>query len=474
MRNFSMTINGEQVSAAESLSVINPATEEAFARCALGSREHVELAVQAASRAFKPWSALEDSVRVDKINALASLLEANMAELTQLVTQETGKPVNGLNGIGSIMEVGASVAWTQYTGSLSLSNEIIEDSEIAKVEVVRQPLGVVASITPWNWPLMIAIWHVIPALRAGNTVVMKPSPLTPIATLRFVELANSILPPGVLNVITGDADVGETLVTHPGVSKIVFTGSTQTGKHIMQSASASLKRLTLELGGNDAGIVFPDAKVENIAEKLFTAAFHNNGQTCACLKRLYVHESLFDDVCIALTKMAQAVKVGDGMLDEAQLGPLQNEVQFNKVCQLVQESVENGATVLAGGKPIEGKGYFFEPTILIDVHNGMPIVDEEQFGPVLPIIKYSDIEQAIQFANASPYGLGASLWTSDVEQAQRVAQDIESGSVWINDHGAIQPNAPFGGVKQSGLGVEFGEYGLHEYVSLKTVKVCKA
>ncbi|KJY82786.1 aldehyde dehydrogenase [Vibrio galatheae] len=473
MRHFSTVLNGSIISDGSILSVVNPATSEIFATYNQGRSEHVDLAVEAADEAFKTWKALPDTERVEKINALASLLESNMPELIQLVTQETGKPINGLNGVGSIMEVGASIAWTQYTGTLSLSNDLLEDSDAAHVEVVRQPLGVVASITPWNWPLMIAIWHVIPALRAGNTVVIKPSPLTPISTLRFVELANTILPPGVLNVVVGEGDVGQALTSHPKVSKIVFTGSTATGKHIMQSASSSLKRLTLELGGNDAGIVLPDADVDNIIEKLFTAAFHNNGQTCACLKRLYVHESIYDKVCQLLAERAKSVKVGNGLEEDIELGPLQNELQFNKVKQLVEQAVQDGARVLAGGQPIEGVGYFYQPTVLADVTNGMSIVDEEQFGPVLPIIKFSNVDQAIELANDSPYGLGASIWSSDVNQAQQIAQLIESGSVWINDHGAIQPNAPFGGLKQSGLGVEFGEYGLHEYVSLKTVKVCK-
>lgn len=473
MRNFPITIDGKVTFDGEIKSVINPATREVFATYPQGSSEHVELAVEAADRAFKTWKDLPDAERVEKINALASLLETHMSELTQLVTQETGKPIGGLNGVGSTMEVGASIAWTQYTSTLSLSNDLLEDSDVARVEVVRQPLGVVASITPWNWPLMIAIWHIIPALRAGNTVVIKPSPLTPISTLRFVELANTILPPGVLNVVVGEGDVGQTLTSHPKVSKIVFTGSTETGKQIMQSASASLKRLTLELGGNDAGIVLPDADVENIIEKLFTAAFHNNGQTCACLKRLYVHESIYDKVCSLLAERAKTVKVGNGLEEGIELGPLQNEQQFNKAKHLVDQAVQNGALVLAGGKSIEGEGYFYEPTVLAGVTNGMSIVDEEQFGPVLPIIKYSNVDQAIEFANDSPYGLGASIWSGDVTTAQQIAQRIESGSVWINDHGAIQPNAPFGGAKQSGLGVEFGEYGLQEYVSLKTVKVCK-
>jgi acyl-CoA reductase-like NAD-dependent aldehyde dehydrogenase len=390
-----------------------------------------------------------------------------------LVTQETGKPLTGLNGIGSGMEVGGAIAWTQVTASLNLPVDVIQDDDVALVEVHRKPLGVVASITPWNWPLMIAIWHIIPALRAGNTVVIKPSPLTPLSTLRFVELANTVLPPGVLNVVTGAESVGAAISAHPDINKIIFTGSTTTGKKIMESGAGNLKRLTLELGGNDAGIVLADVDVKAMAPKLFAAAFHNNGQTCACLKRLYVHETIYDEVCNELVALAKSVKVGNGLDEGIELGPVQNLAQLEKVQELANDAKLNGAKFLVGGSPGAGNGFFYPPTIVADISDGSRLVDEEQFGPILPVIKYSDIDEVIARSNNNPSGLGGSIWSSDAELAKSLASRMETGSVWINDHGSIQPNAPFGGVKQSGIGVEFGQYGLEEYTSLQTIKVCK-
>jgi acyl-CoA reductase-like NAD-dependent aldehyde dehydrogenase len=473
MHQYNMTIDGKDVSSQQKCDVVNPATGEVFAQCAMGDTETLDLAVKAARKAFPSWSQISDGQKVEKVNALASVLEANMPELMALVTQETGKPMAGLNGIGSGMEVGGAIAWTQVTASLNLPVDVIQDDDVALVEVHRKPLGVVASITPWNWPLMIAIWHIIPALRAGNTVVIKPSPLTPLSTLRFVELANTVLPPGVLNIVTGAESVGAAISTHPDINKIVFTGSTSTGKKIMQSAAGNLKRLTLELGGNDAGIVLADVDVKVMAPKLFVAAFHNNGQTCACLKRLYVHETIYDEVCKELVALAKSVKVGNGMDDGVELGPVQNLLQLQKVQELADDARSTGANILVGGSVRDGKGFFFPPTIVADIADGSRLVDEEQFGPILPVIKYSDIDEVIQRSNQNPSGLGGSIWSSDAELAKSLAARMETGSVWINDHGSIQPNAPFGGVKQSGIGVEFGQYGLEEYTSLQTIKVCK-
>ncbi|MGI9285083.1 MAG: aldehyde dehydrogenase family protein, partial [Pseudomonadales bacterium] len=291
MLNLDMYINGKAAKGNATFQVVNPATGAAFAEVQQGNPDLVEQAVAAAKAAFAGWSATPDEERKAACHKLAGVLEANMPELMELVTKESGKPMGGLNGIGSGMEVGGAMAWTQYTAELQLPVDVVQDNDVARIEVHRKPLGVIASITPWNWPLMIAIWHVIPALRTGNTVIIKPSPYTPVSTIRFVELAQEVLPPGVFNVITGEGDVGAALTTHPDIAKIVFTGSTPTGRKIMESASASLKRLTLELGGNDAGIVLPDVNVKETAPKIFTACFHNNGQTCAALKRLYVHES---------------------------------------------------------------------------------------------------------------------------------------------------------------------------------------
>ncbi len=475
MEKYSMTIGGKQVQAVSTFDVINPASGEAFASVPAGTVADLDAAVAAARAAFPAWSRTPDAERKRLVHALAGLLEANAPALMELVTKETGKPLNGLNGVGSGMEVGGSIAWTHVTADLELPVEVIQDNDDARIEVHRKPLGVVASITPWNWPLMIAIWHVMPALRAGNTVVIKPSELTPVATLHFVELANTVLPAGVLNVVSAERDsgVGEAVARHPDINKIVFTGSTPTGRRIMESAAGNLKRLTLELGGNDAGIVLPDVDPKGVAAKLFGVTFHNNGQTCACLKRLYVHESIYEELCQELARLAREAVVGDGLLAETQLGPVQNRKQLDYVAALVEDAKARGARVLSGGTPRSGKGYFYEPTVLADVTDGMRVVDEEQFGPILPIIKYADIDEVISRANDNPNGLGGSVWSNDLARASQLALRLECGTAWINEHGAIQPDAPFGGVKQSGIGVEFGHYGLEEYTTIQTLKIMK-
>lgn len=473
MKTYSMIIAGQPVSACSTFDVINPATGDSFAKAQEGNATHVNQAVAAARAAFPAWSRTPDAERKRLMHAIAAALEANMPELMELVTRETGKPLKGLNHVGSGMEVGGAAAWAHVTADLELPVEVIQDNDDARIEVHRKPLGVVGSITPWNWPLMIAIWHVIPALRAGNTVVIKPSELTPLSTVRFVELANALLPAGVLNVVTGGTEVGVAIARHPGIDKIVFTGSTPTGKSIMKDAAGNLKRLTLELGGNDAGIVLPDVDPKAIATKLFGACFHNNGQTCACLKRLYVHESIYEEVCAELAKIAKQTIVGDGLAEGTQLGPVQNKEQLEIVKELAEDARAHGARFLSGGQVRPGKGYFFEPTVVADISNGVRLVDEEPFGPILPVIKYTDIDEVIARANNSPNGLGGSIWAKDKVKAAELALRLECGTAWVNEHGAIQPNAPFGGVKQSGIGVEFGRYGLEEYTSIQTLKIMK-
>lgn len=473
MQSYPMIINGQPVLTEALLDVINPATGRPFAQVAAGDAQHAELAIAAAKAAFPGWSRRPDAERRELLHVLAGLLETHMPELMQLVTQESGKPLDGLNHVGSGMEVGGAMVWTRATAALDIPVDLIQDNEQARVEVHRKPLGVVASITPWNWPLMIAIWHIMPALRAGNTVVIKPASLTPVATLRFIALANQVLPAGVLNVITGDREVGGVLTSHPDVAKVVFTGSTPTGRHIMSSAAPTLKRLTLELGGNDAGIVLPDADPKAIAPRLFGAAFHNNGQTCACLKRLFVHESIYEELCAELARLAREVVVGDGLKPETQLGPVQNPAQRLLVHGLVEEARAKGARVLAGGEFLAGEGFFYAPTVIADACEGMRVVDEEQFGPVLPVIRYRSVEQALEQANRGENGLGGSVWSGNLALATEIAQRLECGTAWVNDHGALQPDAPFGGIKQSGLGTEFGLYGLEEFMNLQTVKVVK-
>ncbi|PCI47906.1 MAG: aldehyde dehydrogenase [Alphaproteobacteria bacterium] len=463
---YNLYINGASVATENHMDIFNPATGELLGKCPVATKQQLDDAVAAATDAFKGWSVVSDADRKAACHAIGKLLEEHAEELARLLTEEQGKP---LNGVGSRFELGGCQAWTHFTADLELPVEVIQDNDEGHVELHRKPLGVVGSITPWNWPLMIAIWHVIPAIRTGNTVVIKPSPFTPLSTLRMIELISGILPKGVLNVVSGRDELGQWMSEHEHIQKIVFTGSCATGGKIMASAAPTLKRLTLELGGNDAGIVLPDVDAKAIAEGLFWGAFINGGQTCAALKRLYVHEDVYEDVCDALTEFARNMPVGNGLDENMVLGPIQNEMQYNKVKGLVEAAVAGGARVLLGANPQEGPGYFYPTTLLADVSDGTRIVDEEQFGPALPIIKYSDIDDAIARANASDNGLGGSIWSNDMDKAKVLASRLECGSVWINKHGMIQPNVPFGGVKGSGIGVEFGVEGLKEYTTIQAV-----
>lgn len=464
--NFMLTIDGFQHGAAQTIPVYDPATGEAFAAAPAASLEQLDAAVKAARRAFAGWSQRSDAERKAAVLQMADIIEANAAELAELTTREQGKP---LGGLGSQWEIGGAIAWTRYTSSLDLPVETIQDDDQAKVTMHRRPIGVVGSITPWNFPVMIAIWHIIPAIQAGNTVVLKPSPNTPLATLRLGELLQTALPPGVLNVVSGQNEIGQAMSEHPGIDKIIFTGSTATGRKVMASGAANLKRLTLELGGNDAGIVLDDVDLDANLERLFWGIFINNGQTCAALKRLYVHDSVYQEVCDRLVAFAAKIVTGNGLDENSHLGPIQNRMQFERVKALVEKAQADGAKALCGGNPTDGPGNFYPVTILADAKDGMPIVDEEQFGPAIPIVRFTDIEDVIARANDSPNGLGGSVWSQDIAKARAIAARLECGSVWINNHGAIRPDAPFGGIKQSGIGVEFAALGLAECTSVQVI-----
>lgn len=471
MSDYGLIINGNKVATEDSFPVINPANEEIVARCPFATRDQLNDAVKVAAEAFKSWSKVPDEERAAACVKMSETITEHAGELARLLTQEQGKP---LSGEGSRFEVGGAAAWAGFTGSLSLPDKIIQDDEKARVVQTRKPIGVVGSITPWNWPLMIAIWHVVPAIRAGNTVVIKPSPYTPLSTLRMVEILNECLPPGVLNCVTGEDELGQWMSEHPDIQKIIFTGSTATGKKVMGSAAGNLKRLTLELGGNDAGIVLDDVDVAAIAPGIIGGAFLNNGQTCAALKRLYVHESIYDELCEKLVEALAGIPMGDGLDEKNLQGPIQNKMQFDKVVALLEDAKENGGRVLCGGEIPDKPGYFMPYTLVADVTDGMRIVDEEQFGPLLPLIKYSDVDDAIRRANASESGLGGSVWSSNTERASEIAVQLECGTAWVNQHGGIAPNIPFGGVKCSGIGVEFAEEGLQEYTTIQIVNISKA
>lgn len=466
MEPMPLVIGGESVHTDSHREIKSPSTGAVVGLMPLASQKDLDRAVRAAAVAFQSWQNSKDAERVDACGRIAGVIEANAEELATLLTLEQGKP---LGGLGSRFEMGGAVAWTRHTGAISLPVEILQDGPEGRVELHRKPIGVVGSITPWNWPVMIACWHIVPAIRAGNTVVIKPSPYTPLSTIRLVQLMNEVLPPGVVNAVTGENEIVAAMSRNPGIAKMTFTGSTATGRRIMESAAPTLKRLTLELGGNDAGIVLPDADPKAIAEGLFWGAFINSGQTCACLKRLYVHDSIYDDVCRELTAYAKNVTMGDGLAETSALGPVQNKMQFDIVSSYVEDARAKGGRVLLGGNPPDGPGFFYPVTLVADVDHGCSLVDNEQFGPALPIIRYRSLAEAIAKANDSPVGLGGSVWSKDIAKAKEVAGQLECGSVWINRHGNIQPNAPFGGVKQSGFGVEFGLEGLKEFTTVQTV-----
>lgn len=464
---YEMTIGGKSVAANSYVDIHNPAhTRQVVGQAPQATAMHLDLAVDAARNAFEIWRHVSDVDRSAACQAISKVISENAEELAELLTKEQGKP---LNGLGSRFEIGGCAAWAGYTASLGLPDKVIEESEEKTVIQSRVPLGVVGSITPWNWPLMIAIWHVVPAIRSGNTVVIKPSPYTPLSTLRMVELINAVLPAGVLNVVSGDNELGALITSHHGVNKLIFTGSIDTGKKVMASAAQRITPVTLELGGNDAGIVLPGTDPAKYAEGLFFGSMINSGQTCAALKRLYVHEDDVENVAQALTAFSENVRLGDGMDENSILGPLQNEMQFEKVIELVDDAKAKGGKILTGGYPVGGDNYFYPVTIITGISDGVRLVDEEQFGTALPIIAYKDVDDAVARANGTQFGLCASVWGDDPIKTADVAGRLEAGTVYVNKHGDIAPNIPFGGIKCSGFGVEFGEEGLAAYTSIKVI-----
>ncbi|WP_067671178.1 aldehyde dehydrogenase family protein [Nocardia miyunensis] len=419
----------------------------------------VDVAVAAAKAAQREWDELGHAVRSKLLHAAADAVDANAEALARLLSREQGKPLDGPN---ARFEVGACVTWLRSAATTVLEPQVLIDSDTDHAVLTYRALGVVAAIGPWNWPLMIAIWQIAPALRMGNTVVVKPSEYTPLSVLALVDVLNEVLPPGVLvPVVSSDREVGARLAAHPDIDKVMFTGSTATGRRIVEASSANLARLTLELGGNDAGIVLPDADPKAIAEDLFWGAFINTGQTCAALKRLYVHESIHDEVIDALAGVVRRMPMGCGLDPGNVLGPLQNAAQFDIVARLVEDAEARGGRVVVGGEPAPELGAnFFRATIIADLTDGVALVDQEQFGPVLPVVRYTDVEDAIASANGLDAGLGASVWSSDRVAARAVAARLRAGTVWINSHGTLHPEVPFGGVKKSGYGLEFGVEGL--------------
>ena len=465
--DFHLLINGKLVAGAGTLDVLNPATGKLLTRCARADKGQLDAAVAAAKNAFPSWSSTTIESRRQALLKIASAFEARSAEFARLLTEEQGKPL-----MHAAYEVGGAIAMIRAFTAMDLPLKILRDNDVERIVQQHAPLGVVAAITPWNFPLILLMIKVAPALLAGNTVVAKPAPTTPLTTLLFGELCAELLPPGVFNVIVDQNDLGGLLTQHPDIAKVAFTGSTATGKKVMASVAGTIKRLTLELGGNDAAIVLDDVNVKDVAAKIFQGAMVNAGQVCLAIKRVYVPESLYEAMCAELVALANAHVVGDGLDAATQMGPLQNKVQFEKVKEFLEDARTNGK-VIAGGHALNRDGYFIAPTIVRDIADDARLVREEQFGPVLPVLKYSDLDDAIARANGTEYGLGGTVWGSDSKRAFEVAQRMASGTVWVNKHLELPPDIPFGGAKQSGFGTEMGQEGLEEFTQSRIINMAK-
>lgn len=464
MIDYKLLINGELVAGNDSIEVLNPATEEVLTRAPVASATQLDEAVVAAQEAFATWSETPWSTRKKKLCQLADRIDENADELALLLTREQGKPLPQAQ-----FEVSVTSGAIRYFASVSFETEAREHAQ-GEYEFRRKPLGVVACITPWNFPMILASNKYAPALITGNTVVVKPAPTTPLTTLAIGHLAHDIFPAGVFNVIADNNDLGASMSSHPGIAKVSFTGSTNTGKLVMKSAANSVKRVTLELGGNDPAIVLADADIEAASTGLATTAFMNAGQVCVAPKRIYVADKIYSKFCSRFSTIVNQLRVGSGEEEGVDIGPLQNRAQYAKVKQIV-ETAEQYGKVIAGGDVPEIPGYFIEPTVIVDIDNEAALVQEEQFGPIVPIVRVSTADEAVALANATVYGLGASIWSEDIDMAKKLGTRLETGTVWINQHMAMGPDLPFCGAKQSGFGVEAGVEGVREYTQIQVMNV---
>ncbi len=465
--NAGLLIDGKLVQGGALLEVVNPATGKVFTTVSRATEQDAKAAVAAAKAAQPGWAALGLGARRELLQRFADELEANAEDLAATLVLEQGKPLAEAR-----QELQFAQAFVRHIAGLSLPVSVVQDDATHRIELHHKPLGVVAAITAWNFPVLIAAYKLAPALLMGNTMVLKPAPTTPVATLQLGTILRDIFPAGVVNVITDANDLGNLLTSHPDVAKVSFTGSTATGKKVMASAGPGLKRITLELGGNDAAIVLDDADVAEIAPKIFGSAFYNCGQVCLALKRLYVHASIHDALCDALADLAAETVVGNGAEESVALGPLQNAMQFDKAGRFLAAARRDGK-ILAGGAALKGDGYFIAPTIVRDLTDQNELVAEEQFAPILPVLKYDRVEEALARANGTPYGLGGSVWSGDLDRAYGVAQRLDVGTAWVNHHLHFGPHIPLVGAKESGVGVEFGVDGLAEYTQLSVVNIAR-
>ena len=462
---YTHTIDGRAETSATFFDVINPATGAAFDSAPNASPEQLNEAVAAAQRAYSSWQRLSFAERSALIGEFSESIKSRADEIAKALTREQGKPLSQAKG--EVMDAAHELkALCQFEPR----PEVIRANVDSRVELHYRPLGVFGAITPWNYPVLLAASKIAQALYAGNTVVLKPSPYTPLSTLLVGEVARETLPPGVLNVLAGGNELGRWMTEHEGIAGIAFTGSVATGKRVFASAAETLKRITLELGGNDPAILLDDADLDAAASGIFGSAMNNAGQVCIAVKRVYAPESLYEPLIEALVQLARAHRVGDGFEPDVQMGPIQNKMQFEKVLGLIKDTRQHrGARIFEGGQTLGRSGYFVAPTIVAAPEDDMRLVAEEQFGPVLPVLKYRNIEGAVRRANNSRYGLGASIWTKDAERGAKVATQIEAGTVWINHHTRYEADIPFGGFKESGLGREHGRLGLLSYMEPQVI-----
>ena len=466
--DYGLLIDGALVEGASTLDVINPATGQLLTTAPRADVAQAEQAIAAARRAFPAWSKLGFAERRVYLEKFAAAFDARSEEFARLLTQEQGKPLDQAR-----YEVMGTIAALRYFASQALSPRTLRETAEERIIEQRYPLGVVAAITPWNFPLLLLMLKVAPALITGNTVIAKPAPTTPLTTLLLGAVAADILPPGVFQTLVDQNDLGALLSQHPDIAHVSFTGSTPTGKKVLGSAADTLKRFTLELGGNDAAIILDDADLAKVAPSIFRGATMNAGQICLAVKRVYAPRSMVDALCEALGKLANEAAVGDGLQQGTTIGPIQNKAQFEKLLGFIEEARAEG-TIVAGGEPIAGEGYFIAPTIVRDLPDDARLVREEQFGPVLPILAYDDLDDAIARANDSDYGLGGTIWTSNVERGIAVASRIESGTVWVNRHLDLPFDVPLGGAKQSGIGRQQGIEGMEDFTQARIVNAALA
>lgn len=479
MFEFPLYINGEWKPAIsrETLEVVSPANGKVIAKVAKAGKEDVEIAIESARTAYDSgiWSKKSPQERAQILIEFANKISENANELIELEVMSSGATVRRVK----FVDVPALVSNLQQTAQFIQEYSYIESLPtipgFAESQIWREPIGVVAAITPWNFPMVLGMMKIVPALAMGNSIVVKPASQTPLSTLKLAELATQAgVPAGVFNVVAGPGgSVGEILATHPSVDKVAFTGSTEVGQHIMQLAAGTIKRVTLELGGKSPAIVLPDADLATAIPGILFGFLLHSGQMCESGTRVLVHDSIYDQVVEQLAETAATIKVGDPLDETVGMGPLVSKEQYETVMGYIESGLKEGARLVWGGKRLTvvglENGYYLPPTIFADVRNDMKIAREEIFGPVVSIIRYSSVEEAINIANDTIYGLGAGVWTKDADKAAEIARELKAGTVWINDWHMLRPDAPFGGYKQSGFGRELGRQVLDEYSQIKHV-----